>query len=173
MRVTLALATVGFCLGLSLADTPPPFYHDKAKLFVYREAEGKEHPVKTAEDWAKRRQHILANMRLVMGPLPDDSRKVALDVQEIEEVKTEKFIRKKLTFAVEKGDRLYAYLFLPKERPGKLPAVLCLHPTSRDLGKGVPTGLGGQGRPPLRGPPRRARLRHARARLCELRRLQV
>ncbi len=143
MRVTLAIATLGLCLGLSLADTPP-FYADKAKLLVYRDADGKEHPVKTADDWAKRRQHILANMQLVMGPLPDNSRKTALDVQEIEEVKAEKHVRKKLTFAVEKGDRLYAYLLLPKERPGKLPAVLCLHPTSRDLGKGVPAGLGGK-----------------------------
>jgi predicted dienelactone hydrolase len=46
---------------------------------------------------------------------------------------------------VEQGDRLAAYLFLPAGRADrKLPAVLCLHPTERKLGKGVPAGLGGK-----------------------------
>jgi hypothetical protein len=122
----------------------PPVYPDKTNLLVYRDTAGKEHPVRTAADWAKRRAHILAHMQEVMGPLPDASRKVPLDVQVVEEVKTEKYVRRKLTFAVEKGDRLPAYLLVPLERKGRLPAVLCLHPTHRELGKGVPAGLGGK-----------------------------
>src|SRR5205807_1351540 len=59
----------------------PPFYPDKTKLLVYIDADGKQQPVKTAEDWQKRRDHILANMQQVMGPLPDDSHKVALDLK--------------------------------------------------------------------------------------------
>lgn len=120
----------------------PPFYPDKTKLLLYRDAGGQEHAVQNVDDWSKRRAHILANMHLVMGPLPDDSRKVPLAVRVEEEVTTDKYVRRKLTFGVEKGDRLWAYLFLPVGRRGKLPAVLCLHPTSPKLGKGVPSGLG-------------------------------
>jgi fermentation-respiration switch protein FrsA (DUF1100 family) len=83
-------------------------------------------------------------MEQVMGPLPDASRKVDLDVRVSEEVKTDKYVRRKLTFAVEEGDRLPAYLFVPTGQKGKLPAVLCLHPTSKEFGKGVAAGLGGK-----------------------------
>ncbi len=88
-----------------------------------------------------RREHILANMQLVMGPLPDASRKVPLDVQVTEVISTPHYLRKKLTFAVEKGDRVPAYLLVPSKRNGKLPAVLCLHQTV-PIGKGEPAGLG-------------------------------
>lgn len=119
-----------------------PFYADKTKLLIYLDAEGKERPIRTAEEWATRRAHILANMQVVMGPMPDASRKVPLDVKVEDETKTEKFIRRKLTFAVEKDDRVPAYLFIPTGLKGKAPAVLCLHPTSVPLGKGVAAGLG-------------------------------
>src|SRR6516165_3109617 len=87
------------------------------------------------------RQGILKRMQVVMGPLPDDSHKIPLDVKLEEEVRLEKFTRKKLTFAVEKGDRVPAYLLIPHERPGKVPAILCLHQTIA-IGKGEPAGLG-------------------------------
>src|SRR5262245_17301765 len=145
MRTTCLVAVV-LSLFLNLLVTafaePPPFYPDKARLLVYRDAEGREHPVRNAADWAQRRAHILAGMQEVMGPLPDESRKVPLDVRVTEEVRTEKYTRRKMSFAVEKGDRLPAYLLIPHERMGKLPAVLCLHPTHRELGKGVAVGLG-------------------------------
>src|SRR5262249_4464735 len=49
--------------------------------------------------------------------------------------------RKKITFAVEKEDRLSAYLFIPKDAKGRVGALLCPHPTHVMLGKGVPAGL--------------------------------
>jgi dienelactone hydrolase len=82
-------------------------------------------------------------MQEVMGPLPDPSRKVAPDVQVTEEVKTGRLVRRRCTFAVEKGDRVPAYLLLPLERKGKVPAMLCLHQTNGALGKKEPAGLGG------------------------------
>jgi pimeloyl-ACP methyl ester carboxylesterase len=118
-----------------------PSYSDKSRLLVVRDADGKETPVRTADDWAKRRAHILANMQFVMGPLPGDEAKVPLDVKVTEEVKVGGYIRKKLTFAVEKDDRVPAYLLIPVERKGKLPAVLCLHQTVA-IGKAEPAGLG-------------------------------
>jgi fermentation-respiration switch protein FrsA (DUF1100 family) len=137
---TAAVLGVGLIAALAVA-AEPPFYSDKANLLVVLD-DGKETPVRTAADWAKRRQHILANMQLVMGPLPDDSRKAPLDVRVCEETKFDKFVRRKLAFAVEKDDRLSAYLLVPTNVKGKLPAVLCLHPTHKELGKGVPAGLG-------------------------------
>src|SRR5271166_6424634 len=77
----------------------PPFYPDKTRLLVWRDADDKEHPITKAEDWPKRRDHILANMQLVMGPLPGKDRKVPLDVKVSDEKKTNKWVRKKLTFA--------------------------------------------------------------------------
>src|SRR5437588_3438914 len=120
----LALLFAVSLLGTSLQAADPPFYPDKTKLLVWRDAEGREHPITTAADWAKRREHILANMQLVMGPLPDSSRKVPLDVRVTEEVKTANYVLKKLSFAAEKGDRVPAYLLIPREHKGKLPAVL-------------------------------------------------
>ena len=133
------LGTAAACL----AFPDPPAYPDKAKLLVYREG-GKEYPVKTAADWAKRRAHILANMQRVMGPLPDASAKVPLDVKYGEEVKGAHHVRKKLTFAVAKGDRVTAYLLIPLGKKGKLPAVLCLHQTNGKVGGSGPAGLGGK-----------------------------
>jgi dienelactone hydrolase len=118
------------------------FYPDKTKLLVWRDSEGNEHPITTLAEWSSRRQHILANMQLVMGPLPDDSRKVPLDIRVMEVQNIPAGVRKKLSFAVEKGDRVPAYLFLPSNPQGKLPAVLCLHQTIA-IGKGEPAALGG------------------------------
>jgi hypothetical protein len=123
------------------ADPAPP-YPDHAKLLEWRDAADKVHPVRTPEEWAKRRGHVLAHLQEVMGPLPDASHKVPLDLRTTETQDCGTFVRRKISFAVEEGDRLPAYLLVPKRHDGKLPAVLCLHPTSRDLGKGIPAGLG-------------------------------
>jgi dienelactone hydrolase len=127
-------------LAALAAAGPPPAYPDKTRLLVYRDAAGREHRITTAAGWAKRRAHILANMQLVMGPLPGAARRVPLDMRYTEERRTAAYVRKKLTFAPEKGDRVPAYLFLPRKK-GKLPAVLCLHQTVA-IGKGEPAGLG-------------------------------
>jgi pimeloyl-ACP methyl ester carboxylesterase len=135
------LLLLSSALSASSAVNSPPFYPDKTKLLIYRDGAGTEHPIHTAADWDRRRQHILASMQLVMGALPDLSRQVPLAVYVTEEVKTPKYLRRKLSFAVEENDRVPAYLLIPQERRGKLPAVLCLHQTVR-IGKGEPAGLG-------------------------------
>lgn len=129
-------------LPLGAATPPPPFYADKQHLLVYLDEQGQEHPIQSQADWQKRRAHILANMQQVMGAWPDESRRVPLDVQVLEEVPGPHFVRRKITFAVEQDDRVPAYLFLPLAREGPVPAMLCLHQTTA-LGKGEPAGLGG------------------------------
>lgn len=134
MKLPLALCLCAFVLY-------PPFYADKTRLLVYIDQVGQEQPVKTAADWKRRREHILENFQQVTGPLPDASRKVPLDVTVLEETQLPRFTRKKITFAVEKGDRLSAYLLVPIKRPPRLPGMLCLHQTT-PLGKAEPAGLG-------------------------------
>jgi acetyl esterase/lipase len=142
-RLHLGLLLVGLLVRPAWGQAPAaPSYPDRSRLLVWKDERGKEHPVKTPADWQKRREHVLAHVQEVMGPLPGDDRKVPLDVKVIEETRTDRFVRKKLTFAVEKGDRVPAYLFLPAGRKGKGPGVLCLHQTT-GIGKGEPAGLGG------------------------------
>jgi len=124
------------------APKKPPFYADKANLLVYLDADGKSAPVQSAVDWQKRREHILANMQLVMGPLPPDANKVPLDLKVEGEETLARVVRKKITFAVEKDDRVTGYLLIPRELNGQAPAMLCLHQTTK-IGKGEPAAVGG------------------------------
>ncbi|MBI4557009.1 MAG: prolyl oligopeptidase family serine peptidase [Candidatus Hydrogenedentes bacterium] len=135
-------------MGMVLMATPVVsqvssvhLYPDKSNLLVYADERGEMHLVKNAGDWGIRRAHILANMQLVMGELPDASRRVPLDLRVEKAVVRPKYIRKKVSFVVESGDRVPAYLLIPKKLVGNVPAMLCLHQTTR-IGKGEPVGLG-------------------------------
>jgi dienelactone hydrolase len=143
LQEILSTAFGAMFLSIFCAQQPdPPFYADKMNLLVYIDTNGKMHSITTPTDWQKRREHILANMQLVMGPLPDISQKVPIDMQVLEEVQLDKVTRKKITFAAEKDDRVPAYLLIPNDLKGKAPAMLCLHQTT-SIGKGEPAGLGG------------------------------
>lgn len=124
------------------AAPAPVVYGDKLHLLTYQDRAGKLQPVRTPDEWAVRRAHILAEMTLVMGPMPSDEKRVALDPQVEETVATDRWVRHKLTYVPEPGDRVPAYLFLPQGITGQVPAVLCLHQTT-SLGKGEPAGIGG------------------------------
>lgn len=87
------------------------------------------------------RADIRKRMQRVMGPLPDDSRKVPLDAKVVSEEKFDGYVRKKLTYAAEKGDRVPAWLLIPTGGSAKFPAMLCLHQTVA-IGKDEPVGLG-------------------------------
>lgn len=127
-----------------LADTgSAPAYSDHANLLVYHDQSGVEHPVRTRRDWKLRRGHILAHMQDVMGSLPDTDRVAPLEMQVLQEEETPEFTRRKITFAVESGDRLSAYLLIPHGLNGKAPAVLCLHQTTSP-GKAEPAGVTGK-----------------------------
>jgi len=120
-----------------------PDYPDHSQLFVYRDEAGREHPVRTPQDWAIRRRHILANMQKAMGLLPERTNLVPLDVQVTERFEGDGFTRLTLSFAVEEGDRVPAFLFLPAglKKGVRTAAMLALHPTS-PLGKKISAGWG-------------------------------
>jgi dienelactone hydrolase len=122
----------GYPVGLFEKAQPPIEYPDHTDVSSYRDRAGKEHPIKTVADWEIRRRHIVENVERVMGPLPGPLRRVPLDVKVVEEKMIGKLIRRKLTYQSDPDDRVPAYLFLPAEKPaGKLPAILCLHQTTK------------------------------------------
>ncbi len=84
----------------------------------------------------------LDRMQLVMGPLPDSSKRVPPDSQIIEERSDKELLFRKLTFATEPSDRCPAWLILPASSDEPRPAMLCLHQTT-SIGKDEPAGLGG------------------------------
>jgi dienelactone hydrolase len=94
---------------------------------------------KNLAEWKLRRREILEAMQAVMGPLPPKS-SVPLDVRFEEETVFERYVRRKLTYVSEAGDRVPAYLLVPHGE-GRRAAMLCLHQTTR-IGKGEPAGLG-------------------------------
>jgi hypothetical protein len=148
-------ATLGLCAlpALSAArgqDAGTRAAHDRLdrlNLLLHRDADGRVRPVTTRAHWERRREAILRGAREVMGPLPDESRRVPLDVEVTDEVDGGSYVRRTLTYASEPGSRTPAHLLIPKrvlQRGGTARAVLCLHPTDDTIGHDVVVGLGGR-----------------------------
>lgn len=116
-------------------------------LLVYRGGNGEVLPVKSVDDWQKRRAEIVRGMETVMGKLPGDDKRCLLDMKVEEEVDCGSYVRRLITYASEPGSRVPAYLCVPKsvlEGKGRAPAVLCLHGTDNVVGHGVVVGIGGK-----------------------------
>jgi hypothetical protein len=150
-------------IGARIAAELPKYSHQQplaiAESASFRDA-------KTPFDYGLRRYHIQRGMEVVMGTLPDSSRRIPLDVKIESREETPDYTRIKLTYAAEPGDRVPALLLVPKKvslEPGslngtvegrepaktgrisgggKLSAMLCLHPTNPD-GKAQTAGLVG------------------------------
>ncbi len=90
---------------------------------------------------AASRPEVLGRFEQVAGPMPDASRRVPLDLQVHDETRLEKHTRKTVSFAVEEGDRVPAFLLVPHDLKGRAPAMLCLHQTTK-IGKMEPAGMG-------------------------------
>jgi pimeloyl-ACP methyl ester carboxylesterase len=139
----LSLASPRFGIAQP-GSAPVPSYPEHTRLLVIRDAKGNERPVKTAADWQIRREHIVAHVQEVMGPLPGDDRRVPLDVRVHETHQERGYSRQKISFASEPGDRVPAWLLIPEPHPNavaKRRAMLCLHQTIA-IGKDEPAGLG-------------------------------
>ncbi|MCH7726997.1 MAG: alpha/beta fold hydrolase, partial [Planctomycetes bacterium] len=122
------------------AKAHTPYNHQE--LLAYCN-DGKLNNVSSHATWAHRRRDTLSGMIEAMGWFTPTSRRVPLDVKVVSEEKTNKYLRRKITFASEPGDRVPAYLLIPNDLKAKAPAMLCLHQTT-GIGKGEPAGLGGR-----------------------------
>jgi dienelactone hydrolase len=119
-------------------------------LLVYRDDDGAVRPVKSLDDWGKRRTEILRGMEAVMGKLPGKEKIVPLDVQIEEEFDGGSYIRRLISYASEPNCRTPAYLLIPKDvlaGKKKAPGVLALHGTNMEVGHGSLVGLGKNPRP--------------------------
>ncbi len=134
-----------FGCGLASLAAEPRLPRDQ--LLLARDARGEVTSVRSTEDWQRRRADIVRGMESVMGPLPRPLIQESLDPRVIEEVDCGTYVRRRLTYQSERGNRVPAYLCIPKAvllaRDGtQAPAVLCLHPTDTVVGAGVVVGLG-------------------------------
>jgi hypothetical protein len=122
--------------------TAPPVDH--SRLMVYWTPDGKEHPVQDARDWAVRRRQILLGMEMVMGELPDRSKRPPPEVNVLGQREGDGFLRLEITYLAAADENVPAYLLLPKDRPpgNRLPAMLALHQTTA-LEKKEVAGEGG------------------------------
>jgi len=78
----------------------------------------------------------------LLGPFPE---KVALDAIVLESVNCGTYIREKIEYNVETGDRVRAYVLLPKNLTKETPVVFCHHQHAGNflLGKSEVVGLAG------------------------------
>jgi len=95
----------------------------------------------TSEGWPKTRERILEGVRKIFGPMPTE--KVALDPQGISEEDCGSYLRRKVSIQVQPGDRMPAYLLIPKKRQGRVPAIVCFYGTTSGEGKKTTVGLSG------------------------------
>jgi dienelactone hydrolase len=136
------LALLGTAAGAAPdGDAPPPRYPDRTELLEVLDDRGNLQPVLTFADWERRRSQVMSAMTEVMGPLPEKFRSLPLEAKVLEEAAEPRFLRKKVSFRADPDDLVSAYLLIPRDLPGKAPAVLCLHQTT-PIGKDEPVGLG-------------------------------
>jgi hypothetical protein len=104
----------------------------------------------TRATWPRHRERILAGVSQILGPMPAE--KVPLDPQTIAEEDCGSYLRRKVSIAVQPGDRMPAYLLIPKSVKGRVPAVICFYGTTAGAGKDTTVGLSGArpGTPPER-----------------------
>lgn len=121
-------------------------YQSHTDLSYFINGQGNQQPIKTPFDHAARRQHIMQQMQQVMGDLPSSAQRVPLDIQIQSIDDLESYWRLHLTYASDRNedriDRVPAFLLLPKKLTKPAPAMLCLHQTNFELGKGEPCGMG-------------------------------
>ncbi|MFA5863255.1 MAG: acetylxylan esterase [Phycisphaerae bacterium] len=141
LLLLVMLGSFGVENSTRAVETPIKF-PDKGVILTIIDQQGKSKSIKNIKDWQKKREIILKNLQRVMGALPGPDVVVPLDIQVLQVKEEPDYIRKKITYTAEKGDRVPAYLMIPKKLKNKNPAMLCLHQTIK-IGKDEPAGLGG------------------------------
>ncbi len=126
-------------------------------LSVYRADDGSLQPIKTADDWEKRRKQILEGAQEAMGPLPSRDNLPAFDIRITEDIRKLNTRRITMTIVSEGNDRLPLDLYLPPSMADsfdvndllhassakKVAGVIALHPTGPP-GKRIVAGEGGK-----------------------------
>ena len=121
---------------------------ERNDLMRFTGIDGQTRKATTTTEWAARKKSILIAMQSVMGQLPEFARRDAPEMELIEEVDCGNYVRRRIMYQSQEGNKTPAFLCVPKAALKKdakpLPAVLCLHPTDNKVGNGVVVGLGGK-----------------------------
>lgn len=82
----------------------------------------------------------MEEIKALLGPFPQT---VPLNPEVIEQVDCGNYVREKVQYDVEVGERISAYICIPKNLTGKVPAIFCHHQHNRefDIGKSEVVGL--------------------------------
>jgi hypothetical protein len=104
----------------------------------------------TRENWPATRERILRGVREIFGPMPAE--RAPLDPRALGEEDCGTYVRRKVSIQVEPGDRMPAYVLVPKGIKGRAPAVICFYGTTSGAGKETTVGLSGPkpGTPPAK-----------------------
>ena len=104
----------------------------------------------TKEAWPQERDRIVRAATNLLGAFPEE--RVALDPRTISEEDCGSYVRLKVTLQVHHGDRMPAYVLVPKNLRGRVPAMICFYGTTSGAGKETTVGLSGgkPGSPPER-----------------------
>ena len=104
----------------------------------------------SAQNWPEMRRRILDGVMKVLGQFPTE--KLALNPRVISEEDCGTYIRRKVSLQLQPGDRMPAYVLVPKDIRGRLPAIICFYGTASGAGKDTTVGLSGPkpGTPPAR-----------------------
>ena len=135
----------GFPIGKFEPEGPPIKYSEHLDLTYFLDGNGQRHGIKTPEDWLNRRRHVLANLQLAMGKLPNVMSRVPLSIRNVDSEIDGNILRRNITFQSDPYDRVSAYLLTSKEvsNDDNSPAILCLQQTT-PAGKDEPAGLAGK-----------------------------
>lgn len=95
----------------------------------------------TESNWPQERARVEAGALEVLGPFP--SKRVPLQPQVLSEEDCGTYVRRKISIQVQPGDRMPAYLLIPKKKPARLPAIICFYGTTSGAGKETTVGLSG------------------------------
>jgi acetyl esterase/lipase len=124
-----------------------PLARDHLRVDYFIDEAGREQPVRTQADWAKRRADILVGFYASTGELPNRSTlgPVRYTVVEGSRAEGPGFTREKLMIDADDGDHIPAWLLRPTNAsPGtRGPAVIALHQTHFRFGKDEIIGLAG------------------------------
>ena len=131
-------------------ETPSiePSRPDRKSLLLAPAPDGQQQVARNVQQWQPRKTAILVAMQSVMGQLPEVQPTNIPKVDLIEEIDCGDYVRRKILYQSQAGNKTPAYLCVPKQalrsNAKPLPAVLCLHPTDNNIGNGVVVGLGGK-----------------------------
>lgn len=95
-----------------------------------------------SETWPGMRKEIRGAALEIMGTFPEE--KVSLKPEVLGEEDMGGYVRRKVSIRVQEGDRMPAYLLIPKDLPEPAPAIICFYGTTAGAGKTTTVGLSGR-----------------------------